>query len=185
MKKINIFVLILINTISTLILGGCTSYSNVNERDLRFRGDNIYDLVYLKNSNTPYTGKVSSFYENGDKKKTENYRKGKLHQLSIGWHNNGQIAWKSYFERGKRNGPHKEWHNNGQLKIKTTYKNDQINGHFESWHQNGEVFEKGNYLYNKKIGTWKRMGESGEYLYEEEFVNGEKIRGSWSFKTKG
>ena len=83
MNEINIFVLILINTISTLILGGCTSYSNVNERDLRFRGDNIYDLVYLKNSNTPYTGKVSSFYENGDKKKTENYRKGKLHQLSL------------------------------------------------------------------------------------------------------
>ena len=43
-------------------------------------------IVYLKGSDTPYTGKATSLYENGQKWSEANFKDGKLDGLAVGWH---------------------------------------------------------------------------------------------------
>ena len=47
-------------------------------------------VTYLKNSDSPYTGKVFEFHYNGQKKSEGNYKDGKPDGLTVSWHENGQ-----------------------------------------------------------------------------------------------
>ena len=47
-------------------------------------------VVYLKLSNTPYTGKGFSFHENGQKASELTFKEGKRDGLVLHWHANGQ-----------------------------------------------------------------------------------------------
>ena len=58
----------------------------VNENELEYR-EGIY---HLKDSDTPYTGKVYLLYENGQKYSEGNYKDGKENGIVQGWHENGR-----------------------------------------------------------------------------------------------
>jgi len=77
-----------------------------------------------------------------------------------------------------------KFYKNGQIEFEANYLNGKLHGLKKSWHENGEEWQVGEYIENKKEGKWLRFGENGEYVYEEEFLGGEKIRGSWSFIPK-
>ena len=47
-------------------------------------------VAYLKNSDSPYTGKCFEFHDNGQKKSEENYKDGKPDGLLVYWYENGQ-----------------------------------------------------------------------------------------------
>ena len=47
-------------------------------------------LVYLPNSDEPFTGKYVTYYLNGQKKVEINYKEGKRNGLTTGWYENGQ-----------------------------------------------------------------------------------------------
>ena len=54
----------------------------VNENELEYR-EGIY---YLKDSDTPYTGKSYGLYFNGQKSAEGNFKDGKRDGLTVGWH---------------------------------------------------------------------------------------------------
>ena len=56
----------------------------VNENELEYR-EGIY---YLKDSDTPYTGKAYELYPDGQKEKEGNFKDGKMDELFISWHHN-------------------------------------------------------------------------------------------------
>ena len=58
---------------------------NMNE-ELAFRKG----IAYLKNSDTPYTGKAFALHENGQKQMEANYKDGKPIGLEVAWYENGQ-----------------------------------------------------------------------------------------------
>ena len=58
-------------------------------------------IKYLKDSETPYTGKVYGLYENGQKKQEGYVKEGKTHGLIVRWHKNGQKAREANFNDGK------------------------------------------------------------------------------------
>ena len=47
-------------------------------------------IMYLKGSDTPYTGKTFRFWENGQKDREGNYKDGKMNGLWMAWYENGQ-----------------------------------------------------------------------------------------------
>ena len=53
-------------------------------------GENPNFTIFIKGSDTPYTGKVFGLYENGQKMSEFLFKDGKRDGLSIGWHENGQ-----------------------------------------------------------------------------------------------
>ena len=83
----------------------------VNPKELDLREG----IIYLKGSDTPYAGKVSALYENGQKKVETNYKDGKREGLTIGWYKNGQKKAEANFKDGKLvGGSAKYWNSKGE-----------------------------------------------------------------------
>ena len=96
-------------------------------------------IIYLKGSDTPYTGKVFRLYKNG--------------------HKRGELTTKN----GKRDGFYQDWHENGQKAGEKIYKDGTTDGHpVLRWHENGQKSTEYKIEFGKKIYEkyWNRKGES-------------------------
>ena len=70
-------------------------------------------IVYLKGSDTPYTGKATSLYENGQKTAEANLKDGKRDGLMVLWHENGQKALEQKYKDGEEISA-KYWNSKGE-----------------------------------------------------------------------
>ena len=77
----------------TLAQGGIGSGDErkkvVTANELQFIGEDD-EIAYLSGEDTPFTGKVEDFYDNGQKVEEGNYKDGKLDGLYTSWYENGQ-----------------------------------------------------------------------------------------------
>ena len=83
-------------------------------------------VVYLKGSDTPYTGKIFSLYPSGKREQEGNFKDGKVDGLSVEWHENGQKAAEKNFKDGKEDGLFVLWHENGQKMAEGKAKNGEL-----------------------------------------------------------
>ena len=141
-----------------LLLGGCKKLDRF-EPFLEWRGKKGDQLAYLKNSNSPYTGKQSMFL-NGKKSREATYREGKQNGLEIYWNVYGskivQLNWKN----DELHGLSLSWYYDGQKEIEATYKDGKQHGIMIKWHSNGQKqFEK-NYNEGELISSsyWNKKG---------------------------
>ena len=151
----NLLLFLIIVTLP-LLLGGCDKKESVtdtkpasegvNWEELEDRGEYPDSLFYLKGSNTPYTGKSFTLYDNGQKEMALNY------------------------EEGKPDGPLTVWHENGKKMIKGNTNNGKANGLQIRWHENGQKQRQANYKDGEKISEkwWNSKGEPVD-SYEESF----------------
>ena len=101
-----------------LLLGGCGGEKEVVNFDLIEKREGIR---YLKDSDTPYTGRVIALYDEGQKKFEGTYKNGKHHGLWVHWHENGQKEEERTYRSGKREGLRVRWHENGQKATEGIY----------------------------------------------------------------
>jgi antitoxin component YwqK of YwqJK toxin-antitoxin module len=168
--------------------------------DIESDGVNLDELedregvAYLKNSDSPYTGKCFEFHDNGQKQ-TEgnfkdggidglfetwyekggkegeaNFKGGKMDGLMVSWHENGQKELEENYKDGKRDGPRVTWHENGQKKAEINYKDGKPHGIVFNWHENGQKKAETNYKDNELISTkfWNSKGEEVDSMEEAE-----------------
>ena len=154
---------------------------SINYNNLEIRED----IIYLKNSDTPYTGKASKFYENGkkefeatikngkkngiqthwheneNKKSVSNFKGGKLDGLFLSWYENGQKLAELNFKEGKFEGLHVGWYKNGQKKVETNWKEGKQDGLAVGWHENGLKGGEIDWKDGKKVSSkyWNSKGE--------------------------
>ena len=76
-----------------------TKLEGVNLREFELRGE---DILYLKGSDSPYTGKYFTLYENGQKESAGNIKEGKEDGLEIGWREDGTEEYRMTYKSGKR-----------------------------------------------------------------------------------
>ena len=67
------------------------------------------------------------------------------------YHQNGQLAVKSFYKDGELDGPHEEYYKNGKLRIKCTCKDGKLDGPYEIYHKSGKLAEKTFYKDDKEI----------------------------------
>ena len=90
-----------------LFLGGCgekeepvgdvkPESDSVNAEELEERES----VWYLKDSETPYTGKAFALHENGQKKSERILKDGKPNGIAITWNENGQKELEANFKSG-------------------------------------------------------------------------------------
>ena len=60
----------------------------------------LESIWYLKNSETPYSGKVFRVYKNGQKDYEINCKDGKLDGLQVYWYKSGQKRKEAYYKDG-------------------------------------------------------------------------------------
>ena len=119
-------------------------------------------FIYLKDSDTPYTGKLFEFHANRLKKKEMNFKNGKKEGSEIAWHEiGGQKMAEVNSINGKQEGLYEEWHDNGQKKSERTYKDGRRDGLYVAWHENGQKGIESNFKDGEKISEklWNSKGE--------------------------
>ena len=180
MKPANLLVL----SISLpLLLGGCGGEKQVVNFDLIEKREGIR---YLKDSDTPYTGRVISLYDEGQKKFEGTYKNGKHHGLWVHWHDNGQKKWEGNYDDGKKYGIVTEWYKNGQKEEERTYRSGKREGLRVRWHENGQKATEGIYKNDKNEGLVTGWYEDGQKMFELIYKDDVEISGkSWYSNSKG
>ena len=84
----------------------------VSANELQFIGEDD-EIAYLSGEDTPFTGKVEDFYDNGQKVEEGNYKDGKLDGLYTSWYENGQKREESNWRDDKLMSA-KAWKPNGE-----------------------------------------------------------------------
>ena len=161
----------------------------VNENELEAREG----VAYLKNSDSPYTGKVFEFHDNGQKKLEAGYKDGKYDGPAVSWHENGQKDSEGNNKDGKLYGPAVVWYGNGQKKAEANYKDGKVHGPAVAWYENGQKLQVAEFKDGKlvTIKVWLPDGsdcpdtnvqdgngirvfydEDGEEISRDEFKDG-------------
>ena len=133
------------------------------------------EIFYLKDSDTPYTGKTFSLYNNGQKMSEGNFKNGKPDGLNRGWHINGKQSIESNWNNGTLNGLQVAWHKNGQKMSEGNIKDGKEDGVLMFWHENGQKIREENYKDGKGDGLQRGWHENGEILREANYKDGELI----------
>jgi len=129
------------------------------DEELEFRKD----ITYLKGSDTPYTGKAFTLYENGQKESEVNFKNGKFEGPSVVWHENGQKWIEANYKDGKEVGLSVTWYKNGKKGAEDNYKDGKQDGLQVSWHENGQKAAESNWKDGKLVeGSEKYWTEKGE-----------------------
>ena len=112
----------------------------VNEKELEYRVESDYEIIYLKDSDAPYTGKVFRLHENGQLTDKGNYKDGKFDGLWIKWYENGKKKMESNYKDGKIIGLQVIWHENGQKRTERIWKDgEEISAKY--WNSKGKPVE--------------------------------------------
>ena len=141
-----------------LLLGGCGEKVAVNEEEVEEREG----VLYIKGSDTLYTGVQSVFYANGQKMSEYTYKNGKVDWLQLGWYKNGQKRNEVNWKDGKLHGLDVWWHKNGQKRWESNYKDGKMDGLSVYWHENGQKRSEENYKDGNKVeGSAKYWNSKG------------------------
>lgn len=132
------------------------------------------EIVYLKGSETSYTGKAFEIYQNDQKKFEANFKYGKKHGLETSWYKNGNKQEEAFWKNGEMNGNSVTWHENGQKKNYGLMKSGESVGLWKMYYENGQIKAKGNLTNNKQNGLWLGWYESGSKKFERIYKNGKR-----------
>ena len=145
------------------------------EPEIRVEG--FPQLVYVKGSNTPYTGKMFG-YLNEKKIMERSFKDGMVDGITTTWHENGQKESEVNYKEDMKDGLMVRWYENGQKESETEYDLHIVNGPSTEWHENGQKRKELVY-YLGFTESWKEWNNKGELIDEggelSEEVLGKKL----------
>ena len=83
-------------------------------------------LVYTVNQESPFTGVVVNYYENGQKYWEERYKNGLKHGTRTEWSENGQKREEGMYKDGERDGKFCNWGEGGEKYRVRIYKDGEL-----------------------------------------------------------
>ena len=138
-----------------LLLGGCGEKPVHPSKLVKRQG-----IIYLVDSEKPFTGKSLALHDNGQKKSEENYKRGKPDGVFITWYENGRKEMESNWKDGQMNGLQRGWHENGQKATEGLIKDGKPVS-AKNWNSKGEP-----------VNSFKETGLRAVYYGELEFREG-------------
>ena len=139
---------------------------------IQIRGREGAKLVYIPNTEIPFTGKAVSSYSNSQKKEERSYEEGRLHGTSSVWYQNGQKRWEVSWKDGKKHGVATTWYEDGLKREEANWKNGHMDGLWTIWSKAGNIEISGGFKKGKESGLWTYWSESGEKEGEEYYKDG-------------
>lgn len=147
-------------------------------------GEEREGIWYLKDSETPYSGKVYALHPNGQKMGEGNYKDGKLNGISLQWNSLGQKIREVNFKDGNADGLAVSWHKNGQKDYEANFKDGKQNGLFIAWYENGQKNMEVNYKNGKRDGLLVVWHENGQKMGEGSYKDGKEVSSKY-WNSKG
>jgi len=141
---------------------------NLKELDVR------KNIIFLKGSETPYTGKIFLLHENGQKAKEGNIKEGKEDGVHMTWFEDGQKQGEANFTSGHIT-KMVSWHKNGQKAEEVNFKDSSPDGLMIEWHENGQkkrerAYEVG-FIVKGSEKLWNSQGETVDSIIDAVLVN--------------
>ena len=99
------------------------------------------------------------------------------------YHENGNKKQSCSYEKGKIQGQFFKYHTNGKISHDLTYKNDTLIGDFFNFFESGVLEISGYYINGIRSGEYKKYFETGEISVQGTFVNG-KFEGNYMYHLK-
>lgn len=134
-------------------------------------------------------GNCIFFYDNGQKKWDQNWKKGKLEGNYIAYFENGKEKAKGIYKKDRKVG---EWVYYDESGSKTGiekykgWKGDVYNDESENtYFKNEKITSQGKFVNGKEEGKWKYFYENGKLKYESNFINGLREGEQFSYKENG
>ena len=158
---------LLVMAFAILTIGcGEKKSDGVNQDELEDREG----VVYLKNSDSPYTGKCFEFHDNGQKAAEANFKDGEYDGLVVTWYENGQKVIEINYKDGKQDGLTVGWYENGQKELEINHKDGKMDGPRVTWHENGQKMMESTFKDNEGISEkyWNSKGEEVDSMEEAE-----------------
>ncbi|UIR55626.1 hypothetical protein LZQ00_15315 [Sphingobacterium sp. SRCM116780] len=129
------------------------------------------------------------YYDNGNKKWDQHWKKGKLDGDYIAYFENGKEKAKGVYKRDKKVGIWVYYDEKGLKTGIEKYKgwkgNTYINDVETTYYKNEKVESVGRFLNDGQEGKWQSFYESGKLKGESTFVNGKREGESRSYDENG
>lgn len=165
----------------------------------------IDGICYETDSNQPYTGVYSDYYENGQLERRINYKNGKREGFGERFHENGQLLAIGHFKKGKQTGVDDRFYDSGEVYWRRNWKGGELHGVWESfyingktkilsnwkngeelnqirftYYESGKLRQKGAFTGDKPNGLYEAFYESGQLERRGTFKEGERD-GVWEY----
>ena len=126
------------------------------------------------------TGKVITYFKDGEKKTVGFYKNGRRDSLYRSWYINGKPELEIWYNNGKKDGMYKYYRYEGPIYREIEYKDDQKNGLYQEFWSNGNIkysieYDKGLQL-DETLVEFKQNGDKqkGKFLVLQEINNVKK-----------
>ena len=125
-------------------------------------------------------GKFVSYWENGNKYSTLNFKDGLMDGFCSFFHDNGQLEAKSNFTDGKKNGVSTQFNTQGMKVHESNWLSGKLNGPLVEWYSpSGVIRLKENYQNGLRHGYKVVYSNNGSETYKAEFINGIENEKKW------
>lgn len=185
----------LLATLATLNIAFAQDYSSAPNLERKEQ------VMYLKGSDSPYTGEYNMNHENGKPfirgKYINGLKEGKwmvydsvallrseesfVNNLWDGirktYHASGKISTIENFKAGLRSGMQEGYYENGQAIFKVNHENGKKEGKWIYYYTNGKPWEKGQYKNGKNEGKWTTYDEAGKVTMVRKYKDGVQVSG--------
>ena len=132
------------------------------------------DVIYTKDTSTPYTGKMLDTLNNNLIVKfnvVDGLKQGEFYLLTM----DGNYAVQGFMNKNKNDGTWKYFYENGKLECTGNFKNDEPTGKWIWFYKNGSTKCEGSFVNNKPDGKWMKYDEEGKVCLIVYYLVGEVI----------
>ena len=143
-------------------------YGQTNINDL----ERINGLWTKKGENTPYTGQIVEYFNNGKVKGTGEFKDGLVHGLRTVYYENGNKSLERNYQNGIENGASIEYYPSGQVKQEANFKNGKQDGIFKVYYQSGQVHAILTFSNDIQEGDYFEYAPDGKLIAQYYFVKG-------------
>ena len=133
-------------------------------------GNKSYEVKYI---NDLKDGEFTRWYETGEVEQKGGYKKEVKSGTWQGWYQNGQQSYSKYYHKGKEEDTSEYFYESGELEEKNNWI-DNSTFLCEGFHENGVLHYSGEIKFDKKNGKWTYWNDDGKIKSEGNFKNGYK-----------
>jgi antitoxin component YwqK of YwqJK toxin-antitoxin module len=162
------------NIITICLLLPLLGVSQIDAKKLEQQDGIFYEVGKSK----PFTGTALTYFENGKKQSSTEYKDGQINGKLEGWYPSGAKQVEGELINGQKAGMWIAWYENGQKIRQGAFKNGTEDGEYIWWFENGNLNKKGIYHNGLSDGKWLWYYESGQQK-QEGFLRGKTEDGTW------
>ena len=175
MNKIKLFSYIIITEVFVIGILLVILFINSNQSN-NDHGRIVFpnDIIYTKDTSTPYTGKMLDTLDNNIIVKfsvVDGLKQGEYYLLTM----DGNCAVQGYMHKNKNDGNWKYFYENGKLECTGDFINDEPTGKWIWFYKNGLIKCEGIFVNNKPDGKWIKYDEEGNVSLIVNYRVGEVI----------